>query len=584
VLRKLEKYEILSEIGHGGMATVYRARDSRLEREVAVKILHPHLRGASEARARFTREARSVARLRHPNILEIYDNADETSDESYIVTELLTGPTLKAFVEETGPMPAEVAACFALEIARALGAAHAAGIVHRDVKPENVLVHERRVVKLTDFGIAQMIDSQPFTATGQILGSPGHMAPEQVDGADCDARTDVFSLGTVLYYLATAELPFQGRTPHQILRRIIDCDYPDPVRLRPQIGERLGDVIRKSLAKDPAARFQTAEDFERVLAEFVGEVGITDPESVVARYLVDPKAVTAEFDALVVDRLPGLATLELERKQMPLALAYMNRVLAFDEKNPAVLAMIDKLGRRRRVRAWVVASGALLGIAGLVGLGALVLGGRPPAEGAVTNVREGASLAAPDAVRATAATGSSTVPARATEPRAGGSNPGRAQPTGPREVVFDPFPQNVSISVDGGALTPFGPSFRSVNLSPGKHTFRFVGAENCCEDEVISRVIAPSDSPYTFDVRLRFKPALLYVSANVLGDVVVDDGKARGRTRSVIPVAMERSLLEGHRVQVLAPGHRPFTTEVKLRAGRDYELKDVRLEPFVGSP
>ncbi|MCA9580752.1 MAG: serine/threonine protein kinase, partial [Myxococcales bacterium] len=147
MLRKLSKYEILDEIGHGGMATVFRGRDSRLDRPVAVKILHPHLQSAPEARARFTREARSVARLHHPNILEIYDNSDESSEESYIVTELLTGPTLKAFVEKTGPMPAEIAAAFTAEIAQALGAAHDANIVHRDVKPENVLIHEQRTVK-----------------------------------------------------------------------------------------------------------------------------------------------------------------------------------------------------------------------------------------------------------------------------------------------------------------------------------------------------------------------------------------------------------------------------------------------------
>src|SRR5690349_324093 len=165
------------------MATVYRALDRRLERCVAVKVMHPHLRGTGEARARFAREARAVARLKHPAILEIYDYSGSDSDDAYIATELLTGPTLKAFVESVTEVPGEIAACIGVELAAALAAAHAEGIIHRDVKPENVLLHQGRDIKLTDFGIADMLDPSMshMTATGQLLGSPAHMAPEQVE-------------------------------------------------------------------------------------------------------------------------------------------------------------------------------------------------------------------------------------------------------------------------------------------------------------------------------------------------------------------------------------------------------------------
>src|SRR4029077_5047882 len=154
-------------------------------------------------RARFAREAVTIARLKHPNILGIYDYSGEDSETHFIATELLTGPTLKQLVEQHPDVPAEIAACLTILIVRALGAAHAEGVIHRDVKPENAMIHENRAVKLTDFGIAQLVDVQGMTITGEVLGSPAHMAPEQIEGKDCDARSDIFSLGTVLYLLAT---------------------------------------------------------------------------------------------------------------------------------------------------------------------------------------------------------------------------------------------------------------------------------------------------------------------------------------------------------------------------------------------
>ncbi|MEM6931493.1 MAG: serine/threonine-protein kinase, partial [Myxococcota bacterium] len=275
-MRRLGKYELESEIGHGGMATVYRARDLVLERCVAVKVLHPHLRKSSEARERFTREARSVARLRHPYIMEIHDFAGEDAEESYLVAELLTGPTLRELVD-AHRLPAEAAVALALPVAEALAAAHDAGIVHRDVKPENVLLHEGRTVKLTDFGIAQMVDAHSFTHTGQILGSPGHMAPEQIETGEVDARSDVFALGTVLYLLATGTLPFHGKNAHQVLKQVVDCEHPDPLRLRPSIGKELAQILQRAMAKAPEDRYASAGELAGALRAFLLDHGIDDP-------------------------------------------------------------------------------------------------------------------------------------------------------------------------------------------------------------------------------------------------------------------------------------------------------------------
>jgi serine/threonine-protein kinase len=375
MLRRIEKYEIEEEIGHGGMASVYRARDTHLDRKVAVKIMHPHLRGAREARVRFTREARTVARLRHPNILEIYDYSGEDSPESYIATELLTGPTLKRFAEQHPDLPPEIAACMVAQIARALAVAHDHGIIHRDVKPENVLLHENRALKLTDFGIAQMVDAQSMTATGQVLGSPGHMAPEQVEGKECDARTDVFALGTVLYFLATGKLPFTGKNPHQILKRIVDGDFPDPQRLRPEIGARLRAIILKCLARDPADRYQSARELERACEEFAAEIGIEDTDAEVVRYLADPAGVTAELRRRAVERLTARGERALRAGDRLAAMADFDRVLAIDDGNARVLSALAREHRRSRLRTLAFWSGSgLLATAGIaMGVAAFVL-------------------------------------------------------------------------------------------------------------------------------------------------------------------------------------------------------------------
>ena len=183
---ELDKYELLEELGHGGMATVYRAKDRRLGRNVAVKIIHRHLRQNAEVARRFTSEARAVAKLKHINIVEVYDVSGEEETERYLVVELVDGLTLRQLLTEDERLPVEVGVCLALEVARAVEHAHREGVIHRDIKPENVLLECKRLpsdedkpyslkIKLTDFGIAKVLDAQGVTSTGQVLGSPAHM-------------------------------------------------------------------------------------------------------------------------------------------------------------------------------------------------------------------------------------------------------------------------------------------------------------------------------------------------------------------------------------------------------------------------
>jgi serine/threonine-protein kinase len=345
--RSIGRYEVLGELGHGGMAVVYRARDSQLLREVAVKVLHPHLSSDVESRRRFLREAQAAARLRHPNIVEVFDFSVEADRESFMVTELLEGPTLRQFAKDWLPLPAEVVAAIGVVLCDALACAHAQGVVHRDVKPDNILLH-KGILKLTDFGIAHVADGDGMTVTGQILGSPAHMAPEQIEGKAVDARTDLFSLGTVLYWLAVGRLPFEAPVAHALLRKILEADYVDPVRAEPTVGAQFAAIIRRCMARLPEDRYSDAVALRTALCEFCAEVGWDDPAKKLTEYLAAPGAFTEAHKARLLQVLPERGRRARDEKRIPEAMAYFNRALAIDPTNEKVLELVRSVARRRQ--------------------------------------------------------------------------------------------------------------------------------------------------------------------------------------------------------------------------------------------
>ena len=612
MLRKLEKYEIIEELGHGGMATVYRATDTVLEREVALKVMHPHLRAAEEARRRFHREARSVARLRHPRVLEIYDFSGEGSEEAYIAAELLTGPTLKQWREQQGEVPAEIAACATIEIAQALEAAHAAGIVHRDVKPENVLLHENRELKLTDFGIADMLDAQSMTATGQILGSPGHMAPEQIEGKDCDARTDLFSLGTVIYYLATGRLPFTGRNPHQVLKRIIDGEYADPLRVNPTIGGRLRAIIVKALERDVAERYQSAREVIVDLEAFVAEAGITDAQAMLERYLKDPEKVGAEIRAETIDRLIEHGARASDAGDVPGALDYYNRVLALDEGNERVLKLIERVGMDRRRRMLLMAGAGLMAFGALTTVSAWALwpsgaadDERPivgpidaPLSDAGTGDARSVDSGSADSDGADSGGGDAAAAALATSnggrdagspavapPRRDAGRVRHVVSHAPRLVRFIPTPSNVLIGVDGRPPVPWG-QLTTTELTPGRHRVRLIPRSEIAttyQETALVIVVEPGDGEQPVELALEPAPAVILVDSRVPGEVIVARGRRRGRTGTAIVVPM-RMPRENLHIEVRAPGHQTYGEMFQLSAGAPTLEIPVTLVPVAPAP
>src|SRR5690349_3390142 len=271
-----ERYRLIEEVGQGGMAVVYRAEDETLKREVAIKVLHHHLAAEPESKARLEREAQAVAKLRHENILEIFDYSGTGSGSAYIVTEFIDGKTLKQLIEARPLRHPEIAAMIAAEIGGALAHAHSLGIIHRDVKPENVMIRKDGVLKLMDFGIAQVVDLQRMTVTGQLLGSPSYMAPELIEGKPLDFRTDVFSVGIILYQMATGSLPFAGKNPHEVLRRIAEGRFADPRSLNRRISDSLVRVIARALARRPDDRYPDVSRLVEDLREMLADGGLTD--------------------------------------------------------------------------------------------------------------------------------------------------------------------------------------------------------------------------------------------------------------------------------------------------------------------
>lgn len=257
------RYTILERIGGGGMADVYRAHDKLLDRSVAVKVLRSQFTDDEEFVTRFRREAQAAARLSHPNIVNIYD-VGRDGDTYYIVMEYISGETLKERIVREGPLPVESAARVALEIAEALEHAHQNNIVHCDIKPHNILMTRTGRVKVTDFGIARAVTSATMTQTGTIIGSVHYFSPEQAKGSAVSAKSDIYSLGVVLYEMLTGVVPFTGETPISIALKHLQ-EEPTPLReLNPSLPPLLEALVLKAMAKNPEQRYT---DIEAMIAD-----------------------------------------------------------------------------------------------------------------------------------------------------------------------------------------------------------------------------------------------------------------------------------------------------------------------------
>jgi hypothetical protein len=374
--KTLGRYRISAELGRGGMATVYRAFDPQLQRDVAIKVIHGAFTGRGDIERRFQREAQAVASLKHESIVDIFDFAPGGDGEpAYIVSELVEGPTLRQLLERAGGrvLP-EIAVIVGARVASALGAAHARGIVHRDVKPDNVMIDLGAGgvrVKLTDFGIARMTEDDTMTATGSILGSPAYMSPEQAKSGTIGPASDVFSLGVTLYQMATGRMPFAGKDPLTVIAALIAGEFLRPTQVDAHVSPELEGVILRCLKRAPGERYADGRAAAAALGEVeaaaAGRVG--DAGAALRACHADVATFARALGGPVADDATARARAAIRRGELTKALAQINRALAYAPGHRGAEALLATISRRRRwargatvVAAALVAGGAVVGL------------------------------------------------------------------------------------------------------------------------------------------------------------------------------------------------------------------------------
>ncbi|HSN29704.1 MAG TPA: serine/threonine-protein kinase, partial [Kofleriaceae bacterium] len=506
----------------------------------------------------------------------IFDYAAKENEEAYIVTEFIDGQTLKQFVTERPIAFPEIGAMIMLQVCRALAHAHAGGILHRDVKPENIMIRSDGVVKLMDFGISHMVDLERLTVTGQLLGSPAYMAPEHVEGRPLDFRTDVFAAGIVLYQLCVGKLPFEGKNPHEVLKRIAECKFVDPRQANPRIGNRLGRIILRAMAAMPNDRYPAIGEMVLAIEAYLEESGLP-PDKVageLARYFQAPASYEQALRDRLVDHLTRRGTKLLADGDQAPALDVFDRVLTIDPKNEKVLAILDGINRRARMKQVGL---AVLGIAVLAGGGYLVhrknlppraespVAAPPPSpphvENPVTSTQHEVVPPPQQIVQVDAA------PQLAVQHDAAVTVPVDAAPALHEQHIRISPTKNVEYKVGDGAWLPV-PDGGAVTISIDRETKVYVkDTSGCCQAD--DKLIKPGDAEALFEIYAL--PAHVKPTCARTVTVKVDGKETSLGEPFTIPFGKALSRSRSVKVE-FTDDKRTQTKEVTAEAGKDVEV------------
>jgi len=341
---RIANFELTDLIGSGGMANIYKGVQLSLERPVAIKVLHQHLTANEDFVTRFKQEAKQAAILQHQNIVSIIDYGHQ-DDEYFIAMEYIDGQNLKEILTRIKRLPLEVALLIIKEVAGGLKYAHSNGLIHRDIKPANIMLAKDGRVMITDFGIAKTHGDMSITVTGQTVGSPAYMSPEQAAGRPIDNRCDLFSLGIVLYEIITGEKPFKGETYQQVVTNIISSLPEEPSKLRIDVTPSIETIIRKALIKDVDSRFQDAEDLIIGLDEELSGYVIPSPKKIISGFVRNPIRTTEKLrtDRISKHMETALYLVNVGHGRLTDAIKEFENVLRFDKNNKLAKEYLDRL-------------------------------------------------------------------------------------------------------------------------------------------------------------------------------------------------------------------------------------------------
>jgi serine/threonine-protein kinase len=586
------RYQLEQELGRGGMATVFLATDLRLARRVAVKVMHPS--GDERRTERFRREAELVASLKHPNVLEIHDFGEDAVRGPFLVCEWVQGENLRELARRLSPVPPEAAAVLGWALAQALGEAHARGVVHRDVKPENVLVARGGPLKLADFGIAALADQERLTSTGAITGSLPYMAPERIDTGTFSPASDVYAVGVILFELCTGTTPHGGKGAAHLAASVLTKDAPPLAELAPGTPEPLSALVARCLARDSRDRPASGEELAPLLEDVVSRIAGPPAEESRA-FFQDPMGSTARRRESRFQHLLSEARALLAKGEGARAARVLNGALALRPDSPEVAALL----RQRPNARWPKALAVSMALAGVItvtgGLGWAVhrwraMAGQAPERSVdlQPETESGPSVPSPPPPPHQEAATSAPEPGRVgsrTEPKkksTGGTRalaprtapapsgspggtavsateaPRAAEPVRPAtlKVTVRPWAE---VFVDGHSRG-YTPRVREVSLSPGEHRLRLINPLCDAEEEVFQ--VAAGETVVR-EVTLQVHKAEVAIAAPAGARVFVD-----GVETGVAPLQGSVYVEHGrHVISARLPGVPPLRREVDVVAG-----------------